>query len=141
MTLNSKLAERLAPYGVLDQSQEISPALTIEEFFDNNNDEGSIGCNLAPHPGIDIFRSTFEALLEDAAVRDVRFPVVEWIEGLDWPFTDKVIIVTTLDLREVEDRVKHLMPDEVGDLADAAQSEFEGLLIPEGYRAVLIWWD
>lgn len=141
MPLPSKLAARLAPYGALDQSQRLSPALTLEEFFDGNSDEGSIGCNLVPHPGIGIFRSTFEALLQDSNVRDVRFPVLEWIEGLDWPFTDKAIVVTSLTPESIADRIRQLTPDEVGFLDDAAIASFEGLKIPDGFRPVLIWWD
>jgi hypothetical protein len=141
MTIPPKLAARLARYGELDQSQNLSPALTLEEFFDGNSDEGSIACNLVPHPGLGVFRSAFESLLQDPSVRDIRFPVLEWIEGLDWPFTDKVIVVTSLSPESIADRIKHLTPDEVGLLDDASIPSFEGLMIPDGLRAVLIWWD
>jgi hypothetical protein len=32
--------------------------VTIDQFFDGNDDLGSIGCNLAPHPGLHVFRDT-----------------------------------------------------------------------------------
>lgn len=140
-SLPPKLAARLTPYGELDQSQKVSPALTIEEFFDGNLDEGSIGCNLDPHPGIGAFRATFEALLVKAKAIDVRFPIVEWIEGLDWPFTDKAIVITKLDPDEIKDLVGQLTPDEVGFLDESAIKSFDGLKVPGDFRAVLIWWD
>ena len=33
--------------------------VTREEFFDGNDDEGSIGCNLNDHPGLDAFNAAF----------------------------------------------------------------------------------
>lgn len=35
----------------------------MSEFFDGNDDLGSIGCNLSDHPGIEAFRDTFARLL------------------------------------------------------------------------------
>jgi hypothetical protein len=34
----------------------------IEEFFDGNDDLGSIGCNLPEHPGIAVFRDILVGL-------------------------------------------------------------------------------
>ena len=35
----------------------------IDRFFAGNDDLGSIGCNLDPHPGIDRFRQVLTGLL------------------------------------------------------------------------------
>ena len=135
------LASKLAVCGELDQSQRVSPALTLEEFFDGNNDEGSIGCNLLPHPGLAAFRQIFSSLRENPDVADIRFPVVEWGDDLDWPFTDKAFVVTKLQANEVRRRVASLSPDEVGELDCAEFKNFDGLVVPTGFHVVLIWWD
>ncbi len=43
----------------------------IARFFDGNDDLGSIGCNLDPHPGIDKFREVLTGLLGRADVQAV----------------------------------------------------------------------
>jgi hypothetical protein len=44
-------------------SQEEPQLVSIDRFFDGNDDEGSIGCNLMKHPGVDTFRRTFGLLV------------------------------------------------------------------------------
>ncbi len=43
-------------------SQQPSPVVTIERFFDGNDDAASIGCNLIEHPGIEFFREVLLGL-------------------------------------------------------------------------------
>jgi hypothetical protein len=47
------------------------PMVSIERFFDGNDDLGSIGCNLAEHPGIEVFRDVLTGLLERDDVEGV----------------------------------------------------------------------
>lgn len=139
--LSPKLKARLVPFGELDQSQKITPALTLEEFFDGNSDEGSIGCNLVPHPGIEAFRKTFETLAGRSDVSGVFFPVTEFIDGLDWPFVDNVLVVTTALPELIFDACVKVEPSEAWILDPADHVRFEGMRVPEGVHVVNLWWD
>ena len=37
----------------LPETTDKTPVVSIEEFFEGNDDLGSIGCNLYEHPGTD----------------------------------------------------------------------------------------
>jgi hypothetical protein len=43
-------------------AQSGAPTVAIERYFDGNDDEASIGCNLQEHPGIDVFREVLVGL-------------------------------------------------------------------------------
>ena len=49
-------------------SQPEPQIVPIDEFFDGNDDEASLGCNLIEHPGIDVFRRILLGLLDRADV-------------------------------------------------------------------------
>jgi hypothetical protein len=44
----------------------------VDVFFDGNDDEGSIGCNLTDHPGMDVFRSVLLGFLAAQTSSDFR---------------------------------------------------------------------
>ncbi len=141
MELPAKLKARLARYGELDQTQKLSPALTLEEFFEGNSDEGSIGCNLSPHPGIELFRQTFEAIADRSDVLEVLFPVTEFLAELDWPFVDNVLVVTTATPELILDACGKLEPSESWVLDPKEYPRFDGLRVPLGAHVVNLWWD
>jgi hypothetical protein len=121
-------------------SQEEPQLVSIDRFFDGNDDEGSIGCNLMEHPGVDVFRQTFERLKRHAGVRAIYAQITELDPGEDsWPFTDTVVIVGSISPEELQEALASLEPDEVGlgspdflspALSDADKSE-----------ALVAWWD
>lgn len=115
--------------------------MTIEEFFTGNTDTGSIGCNLSPHPGIENFATTFKSILARGDVSDIRFPVTEFIDGLDWPFVDKAIIVTSAAPQDIFSQCKDLQPDEYWVADDEELAGIDGVAILQGHKAVIIWWD
>ncbi len=139
--LPEALRKRLEPFGELDQSQSRTPALTIDEFFTGNTDLGSIGCNLSPHPGLEKFEATFRSILAHDNVSDVRLPVTEFIDGLDWPFVEKVIVVTSAASQDIFSHCKTLQPDEHWVAGDKELAGFDGVSVPQGHKAVVIWWD
>jgi hypothetical protein len=69
------------------QAKESCPVLTVDEFFEGNDDLGSIGCNLSPAPPLEVFR---RVLLGIAARPDVQSVLVRVTEdmGDEWPFSD-----------------------------------------------------
>ena len=95
--------------------------VTRSQFFDRNDDPGSIGCNLSSHPGVAAFAGTLEQTYDSI-----------------WPFTDTVVIVTRLAPSMFEPLLRLLQPDEIA----PSREVFANLPpIPDGYQAVHVWWD
>lgn len=112
----------------------------IERFFDGNDDLGSIGCNLDPHPGISRFRQVLTGLLIRPDVRAVYARISELDPGEGcWPFTDTVLVAGPVPADVLQEAVSELQPDEVG-----AADEF-GVppAIAERHNSpvTVIWWD
>lgn len=74
----------------------------VEEFFDGNDDLGSIGCNLVEHPGIDVFRDTLIGIARRADVVVVYAAIAEVDPGEgSWPFADTIFVVGTIPRGEL----------------------------------------
>jgi hypothetical protein len=127
--LKSELAARPGPRTV-----------SIERFFDGNDDLGSIGCNLLAHPGIDVFREALIALLRRPDVQGVYAQIAEVDPGAgSWPFTDTVLVVGAIPVAELCRLLRPLQPDEVGTAADLALAPS----VAERYGSPVLaaWWD
>lgn len=122
-------------------SKEEEPLLVpIREFFDGNDDLGSIGCNLADHPGIDAFRKAFEALTRRSDVEAIYARISELDPGPEsWPFSDSVIVFGKISLEELKLALSVLEPDEV---VPAKEFGVEPEVIARHTApALLAWWD
>ena len=116
------------------------PIVSIEQFFDGNDDLGSIGCNLAEHPGIDVFRDVLTGLLKRGDVEAVFALISEIDPGEDsWPFTDTILVVGTISAEELRAIVAPLDPDEIG----TAEEFGVPAAIIESHRSPIlgVWWD
>ena len=92
--------------------------VAAQQFFDGNDDCRSIGGNLTEHPGVDVFRDTFFALLCRPDVDAVYTQIAKADPGdRCWPITDTVLVVGTIPPDALRDAVSALQPDEVGDPA------------------------
>lgn len=122
------------------ESQPEPQLVPIDRFFDGNDDEGSIGCNLVPHPGIGLFRETLLGLLQRPDVTAAYALITELDPGDDaWPFSDTVVVTGTLTPEALHTAIADIQPDEVG----PADSDAIGTLVfqPEGNSALVAWWD
>jgi hypothetical protein len=120
--------------------QPAPPLVSIEQFFDGNDDLASIGCNLIDHPGMDVFRDTFDAIRRRPDVEAVYAQIAEIDPGEGyWPFADTVFIVGALAVEEARRLFARLQPDQV-DRADPS-------LVPaplaekHGAPILVVWWD
>jgi len=111
----------------------------IDVFFDGNDDEASIGCNLIEHPGINVFRQVLLHLLDRADVVAVYAQISEVDPGEEcWPFADWVFVVGTIPQHELANALAPLQPDDVG------PHEYE---VPEAITrqhdapVLVAWWD
>ena len=76
--------------------------IPVAEFFDGNDDPGSIGCNLSLHPGIDVFRKVLTGLLRRPDVAAVYSIISELDPGEDcWPFSDTVLVIGKISVEEL----------------------------------------
>ena len=126
-------------HGHPDQQGTPVPLLSVDEFFLDNEYEGSIGCNLEviPHP-----REFFKLLknIQDRSdVMDIRIQITAF-DVPEWPFTDTIYIMTMATEAEVESWFpEHLKPDDVWE--GFVDQEYEPYDVPTGSRPVAAWWD
>jgi hypothetical protein len=114
--------------------------VSIERFFDGNDDLGSIGCNLPNHPAVDSFRDVLTCLLRRPDVQAVYAQIAEIDPGDDcWPFTDTILVVGAIPAEELRGAVNSLEPSEV------ATAEHFGISpsIAKKYSSpvLAVWWD
>jgi hypothetical protein len=112
----------------------------IAIFFDGNDDLGSIGCNLMPHPGIAVFRSTFARIAKRPDVEAIYAQIAEVDPGEDsWPFADTVFVVGSIAANDLVSELSTLEPDEVGDAEDFGVTP--DLLANHTSPILAAWWD
>ena len=120
------------------ESQSPDEALvTVDQFFDGNDDLGSIGCNLSPHPGLDVFRRTLKTLEARPDVSGVWILMHDTDEG-DWPFSENVLVCGPITPESLSAATVAIAPSEVrllepDRLADAGR-RLTGVV-------QLLWWD
>jgi hypothetical protein len=121
-------------------AQGEAPIVAIERFFDGNDDEASIGCNLLEHPGIDAFRDVLVGLARRSDIETVYALISEVDPGEDyWPFTDTVLVVGTIAPEDLEAALSKLEPDEVGTAEDFQLPE--EILKKHTAPMLVAWWD
>lgn len=132
----------LARIGNLDDPAQPRPLVTLEAFFEGNNDPGSIGCNLPEPPHPQDFYAFLRNIRSRDDVSDVRIEVRE-VEGPhSWPFSDTVWIITTAQPSEVHSWfTENLAPDELLIGLDNGIEETEPYAVPEGMVAIGAWYD
>jgi hypothetical protein len=114
--------------------------ISVERFFDGNDDLGSIGCNLIEHPGIDTFRDVLTGLLRRPDIEAVYAQISELDPGEGcWPFTDTIIVVGTIPVDELRSAVSALEPDEVAPAEDFGVSP--SIAERHGSPVLAVWWD
>ena len=116
------------------------PLLSIAEFFDGNDVDGSIGCNLASAPPPSVMRALCERIAARDEVKDLRV-LVSQFDDPDWPFSDAIYVMTAAAPEEVRRWFPdELAPDEVF-VRPFNDQAFEPCDVPEGTRPIGCWWD
>ena len=88
--------------------------VSVERFFDGNDDASSIGWNVIPYPGIDAFRDLLTGLLRRSDVEAVYARITKLDLNEDvWPSTDLFLVVGTISPDELRNILSPLMPEEV----------------------------
>ena len=112
--------------------------VTVPEFFDGNDDLGSIGCNLSDHPGLDHFRRILSDIEGRSGVEQVWMQIYDVEEG-DWPFSENVLIFGKVPISEIRQLSESLYPSEVSELRmDWIPSRAKNL---SERSYINLWWD
>lgn len=114
------------------------PLLTLDQFFDDNTDLGSICCNLMDHPGLDVVRQRLEAILARPDVSAAWVEIVDDDRDLDWPFSDRVWFSTSASETDADGWREALEADEV--IGPDPQSDLEERAAA-GEQIIGLWWD
>jgi len=132
----------LARIGNINDFSRPRPLVTLEEFFEGNNDPASIGYNLPDPPAPQAFYKLLSEIRKMAGVSDVRIQIQDLEDPDGWPSTDTIWIITTATPNEVRAWFpKQLAPDDVFDGFEGSASNIEKYSIPKGMRAVGVWYD
>ena len=115
--------------------------LTLEEFFDGNRDVASIGCNLAEPPSLADFRRVLTSIRARADVQDVLMCVSEDMGDEDWPFVDRVLVLTTAPVTDVAAWLAPLQADEPYLLETYPGPTRFLPALRERHTVVAGWWD
>lgn len=134
-----RITKRVNLNGHPDKPDTPRPLLAIDEFFEGNEIEGSIGCNLIDIPHPTEFYELFKVIMNRPDVKDIRVQVTAF-DDPEWPFTDTVYIMTSAPESEVSTWFpEHLKPDEIWE--GFVDQNYEPYEIPDGSRPVAAWWD
>jgi hypothetical protein len=120
--------------------------LTIDEFFDGNNDEASIAPNLSKKPKASEYYSILKKLSKNpktinafVEIKDVMIYQNGKLNDSEWFYTDIVYFIGDLTKKEIEEATKSLMPDEVGyDTGNGISGLDEKY---KNKKIVSVWWD
>jgi len=139
MTPLERVTERVNRLGHPDASETPRPLLTVDEFFGDNTEVGSIGCNLMPTPTPEEFHNLFVAIAQRPDVKDIRVQITAF-DTPEWPFTDTVYIMTTASPEVVASWFpERLKPDETW--AGFVEQSYEPYVVPTSVQPVGCWWD
>lgn len=138
----SKLMERVNAQGDINDPDTPRPLVTLEEFFEGNNDYGSIGYNFYPdQPAPAEFYGIFQSIASKPGVFDVRVQVNDQIEPEDWPSTDTIWIITSVGSDEIDTWLGERSYGDDYIIGFPDSFPIEDYEIPDGMQAIGVWWD
>lgn len=143
----SKRDQLVKKYNLLKFPNIKQPVLlTVDEFFDGNNDEASIAPNLNNKPPMSEYYKLIKGLADNsktinafAELKDVMIYDNGQLNDSEWFYTDIIYFVGDLTKEEIKEATKILQPDEV---EYDTENRIKGL--SEKYKdknVVYVWWD
>lgn len=144
MEARQRLLDRINRNGDINDPGTPRPLVTLEEFFENNNDYGSIGYNFYPdQPTPAEFYHYFKTIRDKPEVTDVRVEVKDIEDPEGWPATDTIWVITKSSANDVKEWLGlRFQADDIL-IGFPAESYYtiENYDVPEGMQAIGIWWD
>lgn len=142
MTPLEQLIGRINHYGDINDLKTPRPLVTLEEFFERNDDYGSIGYNFYPEqPSPAEFYELFKGIRSRPNVVEVRVQISQHEMPDEWPSTDTVWIITSASAEDVADWLgKRFRADELI-IGWPTTSPVEPYTLPLGTKPIGVWWD
>jgi hypothetical protein len=137
--MSSELRAEIARQGWAEDGPE--PVVSLELFFDGNDDPASIGCNLPDHPGSARFYDVLCSIRDRPEVDSVWVGISDLMAPDEWPFSDHVYVVTRASPTEVGSWAADLSPERPGDAWWNGEPPFQEIRIQPPARLVTLWWD
>ena len=135
----TKLEALLKTIGDVNNPDTPCRLVSLEQFFDGNDDGGSIWCNLDTAPEPAEVRKALEGIRARPDVHDVLILVTQWDGEGSWPFADTVLLVTSASAETVESWFGDAYrPDEI---YPGTPSHGEPYTPPEDMQVISAWWD
>ncbi|MDO5098036.1 MAG: hypothetical protein Q4D85_04690 [Corynebacterium sp.] len=122
------------------------PAITLDEFFNGNNEEESIapnqwGFGRPPLAEIESRLRAINACDDVAWVRIETHPDTEMEEENGIVAAESAIICTSAFAEDIEARVGNMEQDGVCELPAKLKEICDIPAVPDGYRIVFVLWD
>jgi hypothetical protein len=138
----ARVTARVIINGNPEDSKVPTPLLTLEEFFEGNEEIGSIGCNLDGCPEPNEFFKLLSEIRSRPDVSDVRVQITclddPWKQ---WPFSDTLWIMTPVDAETVKTWFPtNLAPDECW-TGWTEGTLYEPIEVIAGHSPVAAWFD
>ena len=113
--------------------------VSVDEFFDGNEDIGSIGCNIFPDPpSLGDFYEILKKIELAEKTKTLAIRIAD-VYDADWFYTDAVYVIGDYNKREINQLFEPLKPDEVYEgLMYGSPANFPGTNNGKSYS---IWWD
>ena len=114
----------------------LMPLITLEEFYDGNDDPGSFQAG-----EWNAVKETLFKIRDFPTVADIRFGITQWEGHGTWPQAEYLFIVTSMNRLSLVQRLK-----DGGVHADSLKGgkvfvEHETLMIPRGMKLLWAWYD
>ncbi|MBU2662668.1 hypothetical protein KOI35_04035 [Actinoplanes bogorensis] len=136
------LLAEIASQGGYESGFGPEPVVSLESFFEGNDDLGSIGSNLADHPGVQQFFTVLRHVRERPEVHDVWVGISEVMGDDEWPFSNHVYVVTSASADELLRWTTALSPEP--EIASGWWNDvppLKSIPVSAGMRVLTLWWD
>ena len=119
--------------------KEKEVAVSLSDFFEENKELGSIGCNLEDVLEPRFFYNCLKKLEQKPDVESILIRITDMEEG-EWPFSDTIYVISSMNTEQLYKELESLEPTEINNEWMYGLPETESP-IRKGKYVHSIWWD
>lgn len=140
MSSRDRLVALITANGADSDKKSPIPFVSLEQFFEGNDDLGSIGPSLPGDVMPSEFFSAFSHVRARPDVADVYVEILEHDDPQRWPYCDTIWVVTSATPQDVRLWLPARLPP-TGIMYGFSCSRPEASKIPRGMRALGLYYD